>query len=90
MEVTRSVESQLTLFQLQQFVVLDQPLGAGLRAARSLDMTAASSADVNDERVRKEKIMKVERQSEVLRLPILREIFCTDMKRGNWERSCGS
>jgi hypothetical protein len=32
-------------------VVLDQPLGVGLRAARSFDMTAASSADVNDERV---------------------------------------
>ncbi len=54
--------------------MLDQPLGVGLRAARSLDMTAASSADVNDERVRMEKIMKVERQSKVLSGPILREM----------------
>ena len=54
--------------------MLDQPLGVGLRAARSLDMTAASSAEVNDERVRMEKIMKVERQSKVPSGAILREM----------------
>jgi hypothetical protein len=57
MEVTRPVESQFTFFQLQQAVVADQPLGAGLKAARSFDMAAASSAAVNDERVKRE--MKV-------------------------------
>ena len=49
--------SQLTFVHVQQSVVLDQPLGAVLKEARSLAMTAASSAD---ERVRKEK-MKVEK-----------------------------
>ena len=57
MEVTRPVKSQFTFFQLQQAVVADQPLGAGLKAARSFDMAAASSAAVNDERVKRE--MKV-------------------------------
>jgi hypothetical protein len=44
-------------------VLADQPLGTGLRAARSLVMTAASSAAVKDERARR---MKVERQRRVL------------------------
>ena len=57
MVVTRPVASHATFFQLQQSVVLDQPLGVGLRAARSFNMAAASSAAVNDERVKRE--MKV-------------------------------
>jgi hypothetical protein len=48
-------------------MLVDHPLGAGLRAARSLDMTAASSAVVKDERARSEReIVKVERQRRVL------------------------
>ena len=43
--------SQLTFFHLQQSVVDDQLLGAVLKEARSLAMTAVSSTD---ERVRKE------------------------------------
>ena len=43
--------SQLTFFHLQQSVVVDQLLGAVLKEARSLAMTAVSSTD---ERVRKE------------------------------------
>ena len=70
--------------------MLDQPLGVGLREARSLDMTVVSLADVNVERVRKEK-MKVERPSKFLRPPINFErdgiplIFLKERKR---ERSC--
>ena len=48
---------QITFVHLQYSVLLDQPLGAVLKEARSLAMTAASSVD---ERVRKEK-MKVEK-----------------------------
>ena len=51
MEVTRLLPSQLTFFHLQQSVVVDQLLGAVLKEARSLAMTAVSSTD---ERVRKE------------------------------------
>ena len=57
MEVTRLLPSQLTFFDLQQSVVADQPLGVVSKEARSLPMTAASSAY---ERVIKEK-MKVKR-----------------------------
>ncbi len=75
--------------------MLDQLLGVGLRASRSLDMTAASSADVNDERVRMEKIMKLERQSKVFRRRILREMvfgfrfFRIHMKGGKWGKEVG-
>jgi hypothetical protein len=63
MEVIRLLPSQFTFFHLQVSVLVDQPLGAGFRAARSLDMTAASSAAVKDERARR---MKAERQRRVL------------------------
>jgi hypothetical protein len=67
MEVTRLLPSQFTFSHLQGSVLVDHPLGAGLRAARSLDMTAASSAVVKDERARREReIVKVERQRRVL------------------------
>ena len=70
-KVTRPLPSQLTFFHLQQSVLAVQPDGAGLRAARSLDMTAASSAAPKDEKVIRRDIMKEERQSRVLSRPIL-------------------
>lgn len=52
------VESQLTFFQVQNWPVEDQPVGAGENEARSFDMTAESSAEERRTRVRKERRWK--------------------------------
>lgn len=56
MEVTVPVDlSQFTLVQEQKDVELDQPGGAGESAARSFDMTAASSENATEMKLTKKK-----------------------------------
>lgn len=58
METTLPVAlSQFTLVQVQKGAEADQPEGGGERAARSLDMTAASS-----EKATEMKVMKMKRK----------------------------
>lgn len=67
MEVTRLEESQRISFQLQNGVLVDQPVGVGETAAASFCMTAASSAATAAAKRRR---VRVERERIGLREPI--------------------
>ena len=73
MAVTPLLLSHMTPFQLQKEVSWDQPQGVGVRAFKSLDMNAASSATMVMERAeknKKEKKKHFEAETMVLNLKL--------------------